>query len=51
MVVLHPLAVADPLVAQYHRLFNAQRVLRYMVETVAGERHSEPYEWAKEVYS
>ena len=35
----------------YHRLFNAQRVLRYMVETVAGERHSEPYEWAKEVYS
>ena len=34
----------------YHRLFNAQRVLRYMVETAAGEAHSEPYEWGSEVY-
>ncbi len=35
----------------YHRLFDARRVVRYMVETVAGEGHSEPYEWAKEVYT
>ncbi len=35
----------------YHRLFNAQRVLKYMVETLAGEAHSEPYEWAKEIYT
>ena len=36
---------------RYHMLFDAKRVVRYLVETVAGERHSEPYEWAKEVYS
>ena len=36
---------------KYHRLFDARRVLKYMVETVAGEAHSEPYEWAKEVYT
>ena len=37
--------------AKYNRLFNAQRVVRYLVETAAGESHSESYEWAKEVYS
>ena len=36
---------------RYHRLFDAKRVVRYLVETLAGEAHSEPYEWAKEVYS
>jgi len=36
---------------KYRRLFDAGRVLRYMVETAAGEAHSEPYEWAREVYS
>jgi len=36
---------------RYHMLFDAKRVVRYLVETVAGDRHSEPYEWAKEVYS
>ena len=35
---------------KYRRLFNAQRVVRYLVETAAGEAHSEPYEWAGEVY-
>ncbi|MBR1921577.1 MAG: glycosyltransferase [Kiritimatiellae bacterium] len=43
-------AVASAGRAKYHRLFPASRVLRYMVETAAGESHSEPYEWAKEVY-
>ena len=36
--------------AKYHALFGGARVLRYMVETMFGERHSEPYEWAEEVY-
>ncbi len=36
--------------AKYHRLFNGARVLRYMVETMLGERYSENYEWASEVY-
>ena len=36
---------------KYRRLFDARRVVRYLVETAAGESHSEPYEWAKEVYS
>ena len=36
--------------AAYRRLFDARRVLRYMVETTRGEPHSEPYEWAEEVY-
>ena len=36
--------------AKYHALFNARRVLRYMVETVCGEPLSEDYEWAEEVY-
>ena len=36
--------------AKYHALFDARRVLKYMVETVRGEAYSEPYEWAKEVY-
>ena len=36
--------------AKYHRLFNGARVLRYMVETMLGERYTEQYEWASEVY-
>jgi spore maturation protein CgeB len=36
--------------AAYRRLFDARRVLKYMVETVRGEKYSEPYEWAEEVY-
>ena len=36
---------------KYRRLFDASRVVRYLVETVAGESHSEQYEWAKEIYS
>jgi hypothetical protein len=35
---------------KYRRLFDARRVLRYMVETAAGEAHSEAYEWGAEVY-
>ena len=35
--------------AKYHLLFNAQRVLRYMMEAVLGEPFSETYEWAKEI--
>jgi len=41
-------AVASAGRAKYHRLFDARRVLRYMVETVLGERLSEDYEWAGE---
>ncbi len=37
--------------AAYRRLFDARRVLKYMVETTRGDPHSEPYEWAGEVYS
>ncbi len=36
--------------AAYRRQFDARRVLKYMVETVRGEKYSEPYEWAEEVY-
>ena len=36
---------------KYRQLFDARRVIRYLVETAAGESHSEPYEWAKEIYS
>ena len=36
--------------AAYRRQFDARRVLKYMVETTRGEPHSEPYEWAEEVY-
>jgi len=34
----------------YHRLFDARRVLRCMVEAVLGEDFSENYEWAGEVF-
>ena len=43
-------AVAAAGRAKYHALFDARRVLRYMVETALGEAYSEPYEWAAEVY-
>lgn len=36
--------------AKYHRLFAAERVLAYLVETVFGEDYSEPYAWRAEVY-
>ncbi len=36
--------------AKYHALFDARRVLKYLVETTFGEPLSEPVEWAKEVY-
>ena len=36
--------------AAYCRMFDARRVLKYMVETVLGEPCSEQYEWAEEVY-
>ncbi|MCR5413331.1 MAG: glycosyltransferase [Kiritimatiellae bacterium] len=43
-------AVASAGRAKYHALFDARRVLSYMVETVLGEPCSAPYEWAGEVY-
>lgn len=36
--------------AKYHKLFNGARVLKFMVETLFGERYSEDYEWREEVY-
>ena len=42
-------AVAAAGRAKYHRLFNAQRVLRYMVETVLDAPRSERCEWEAEV--
>ena len=35
---------------KYHRIFSGARVLRFMVETMTGEKYSEDYEWAEEVY-
>ena len=43
-------AVAASGRARYHALFDARRVLTYLIETVCGDSPSEPYEWAKEVY-
>lgn len=43
-------AVAAAGRARYHKLFNAARTLRFMVETLTGAPYSEPYEWADEVY-
>lgn len=34
---------------KYHRLFNAARVIKYLVECACGEAFSEPYEWVAEV--
>jgi hypothetical protein len=36
--------------AKYHALFNASRVLNYIVDTVYGEKAAAEYEWASEVY-
>ena len=41
-------AVAAAGRAKYHALFDARRVVRYLVEAVRGERFSEAYEWAGE---
>jgi spore maturation protein CgeB len=35
---------------KYHKLFNGERVLKYMVETIFGEEYTEQYEWAEEVH-
>lgn len=35
---------------RYHQLFNSQRVLNFMVETLLEEPYSEGYEWADHVY-
>jgi spore maturation protein CgeB len=43
-------AIASAGRAKYHDIFNGERVLKFMAETMLGERHSEPYEWAEEVY-
>jgi hypothetical protein len=43
-------AVAAAGRAKYHALFDARRVLKYMVETVLGEKGGEEYEWGGEVY-
>ena len=36
--------------AKYHALFDARRVLKYMMEAALGEVFSEKYEWTEEVY-
>ena len=41
-------AVAAAGRAKYHALFDARRVVRYLVEAARGERFSEAYEWAGE---
>lgn len=43
-------AIASAGRAKYHALFNGARVLKFMVETMTGEKYSENYEWAEEVY-
>jgi len=43
-------AIASAGRTAYHRLFNGERVLKFMVETMLGEECSEPYEWMEEVY-
>ena len=37
--------------AAYHARFGGERVLRFMLETLFGTTHSEPYEWAEETYA
>ena len=41
-------AVAAAGRAKYHALFDARRVVRYLVEAARGERFSDAYEWAGE---
>lgn len=36
--------------AAYHRMFSAQRVLKFMIETLFEEKYTEDYEWMEEVY-
>lgn len=43
-------AIASAGRVKYHTLFNGARVLKFMVETMTGEKYSENYEWAQEVY-
>lgn len=42
-------AVAAAGRAKYYQLFEARRVLNYLLEATLGEAFSEPYEWAEEV--
>ena len=43
-------AIASAGREKYHRIFSGRRVLKFMVETMTGERYSEDYEWSGEVY-
>jgi len=43
-------AVAAAGRARYHQMFSGSRTLKFMIETLMGERYSESYEWADEVY-
>lgn len=43
-------AIASAGRRKYHHIFNGARVLKFMVETMTGDKYSEPYEWAEEVY-
>jgi spore maturation protein CgeB len=43
-------AIASAGRRKYHEIFNGARVLKFMVETMTGDKYSEPYEWAEEVY-
>ena len=43
-------AIASAGQEKYHRIFSGERVLKFMVETMTGEKYSESYEWVEEVY-
>lgn len=43
-------AVASAGRARYHQLFDSERVLKFMLETLLNEPYSESYEWSDEVY-
>lgn len=43
-------AIASAGREKYHRLFNGERVLRFMIETMTEQPYSEAYEWSGEVY-
>ncbi len=44
-------AVARAGRAKYHAIFSGADVLRFMVETMFGEKYSRPYPWRGEVYT
>jgi spore maturation protein CgeB len=43
-------AVASAGRKKYHALFNASRVLNYIIETLYGNESAKEYEWSSEVY-